>query len=49
LVLKIAAMILKRPLNITEESTQKDLNLMENCFGRLNYYISSLKIRKKLL
>jgi hypothetical protein len=49
LVLKIAAMILKRPLNITEESTQKDSNLMENCFGRLNYFISSSKICKKLL
>ena len=31
-------------LNITEESTRKDSNLMENCFCRLNYYVSSSKI-----
>ena len=29
-------MILKRPLNITEESTRKDSNLMENYFGKLS-------------
>ena len=46
MVLKIAAMILKRPLNITDESTQKDSNLMENVLKTklLCYYVSEFKI-----